>query len=780
MSEGWAEFFGNAVLEWQGIYSFFGEPEEYYAYCGYPYWQGCDFTNEDGTIVEGAVMQVLWDIYDKTTTNDGTVGFDDEGPDQDQLNFVNYLWNSLRFSYSITEFLSKWLQSGYPDISEIFDINIFGIKPPAPTNLTSNLQDESSVNLEWELNSIWEGQVYVYSRQEGGDYEIITSLPPNTSSLQCNLPVMGTYYFRVSSLTCDTPALSNETMVVTNFLNPPTNFTAISTYPWNYVELSWEDNSNYEDGYEIKRRTPGGNWVVLDTTGANETSFIDTMVSLFNEYAYKVRAIAPGASSSSIFTWAYDGPLTCSDGTAYSNSKKILISNGKVHMIYRNEALRVRYLSYSLYSGNLLEEVDLSSAAAGYYPLIIGKGGKLVAFWNGTYEDGDNRTEVYIASSIDNGESWSGPYECLESAPGDVIFLNLSATFDRTSDTVYLAVIDYYGHGGGSFYVFCVKLIDFDGYGDWMVDEIDTIGYFDGAMLSEIDGLTIGFDKVSSFPLIVLCLRDSLYYWGAGPPHENSFSSGFLCEGSSPSLDGRVLVYQDGDDIYLRVYNSGGMPAWSSAQYIGTGEAPSMTYYRGKAYVFYESDGLYLSYGVPNSVNWSEVLLEGDGNYISGAVVREYLLVDTAIIEGIGGSLGDSIYQVRGTNMKVFYLYTRLLMSGYGIGFGIRDIGSVGLTGGPQGLGEELIYAVYPASPNPFRDKMEVRFIIPEVSIVRFTIYDVTGRRVRTTVREFERGVHRVVWNGEDSMGRRVSPGIYFYRVEMDGIKGGGKVIYLR
>ena len=47
---------------------------------------------------------------------------------------------------------------------------------------------------------------------------------------------------------------------------------------------------------------------------------------------------------------------------------------------------------------------------------------------------------------------------------------------------------------------------------------------------------------------------------------------------------------------------------------------------------------------------------------------------------------------------------------------------------------------------------------------VRLTIYDVTGRRVRSLVDEpRSSGEHAVVWHGRDDAGRSVGSGVYLY-----------------
>ena len=60
------------------------------------------------------------------------------------------------------------------------------------------------------------------------------------------------------------------------------------------VALSWDDNSNNELGFKIERKDDSlsvpGTWTLIDSVGANETTFIDTGLTPFTVYSYKVYA----------------------------------------------------------------------------------------------------------------------------------------------------------------------------------------------------------------------------------------------------------------------------------------------------------------------------------------------------------------------------------------------------------------------------------------------------------------------------------------------------------
>ena len=57
------------------------------------------------------------------------------------------------------------------------------------------------------------------------------------------------------------------------------------------IELSWADNANDEDNYEVERSPDGStNWSVITTLGANANNYSDTELATGTTYFYQVRA----------------------------------------------------------------------------------------------------------------------------------------------------------------------------------------------------------------------------------------------------------------------------------------------------------------------------------------------------------------------------------------------------------------------------------------------------------------------------------------------------------
>jgi hypothetical protein len=83
--------------------------------------------------------------------------------------------------------------------------------------------------------------------------------------------------------------------------------------------------------------------------------------------------------------------------------------------------------------------------------------------------------------------------------------------------------------------------------------------------------------------------------------------------------------------------------------------------------------------------------------------------------------------------------------------------------------------------PNPFGQGTVTELALPRPASVFLEVLDVTGRRVRLLVDERrEAGVHRVAWDGRDSLGRPVANGVYFFRLTAAGEVLTAKAVRLR
>jgi hypothetical protein len=83
---------------------------------------------------------------------------------------------------------------------------------------------------------------------------------------------------------------------------------------------------------------------------------------------------------------------------------------------------------------------------------------------------------------------------------------------------------------------------------------------------------------------------------------------------------------------------------------------------------------------------------------------------------------------------------------------------------------------VVSGAPNPFRQRANIGFTLPQAGHVRVEIYGADGRRVQTLVDgDLAAGPHSVPWN----VGRATPSGMYFYRVLAGAAEAGGKLVHV-
>jgi len=87
-----------------------------------------------------------------------------------------------------------------------------------------------------------------------------------------------------------------------------------------------------------------------------------------------------------------------------------------------------------------------------------------------------------------------------------------------------------------------------------------------------------------------------------------------------------------------------------------------------------------------------------------------------------------------------------------------------------------------PNFPNPFNPATAIQYRVPSTGgRVSLAVYDLAGRLVRTLVDgDKSGGEHTVVWRGLDDSGRQVGSGVYFYRLEVGGMKLERKMVMLK
>ncbi|MBN2411920.1 T9SS type A sorting domain-containing protein [candidate division KSB1 bacterium] len=83
--------------------------------------------------------------------------------------------------------------------------------------------------------------------------------------------------------------------------------------------------------------------------------------------------------------------------------------------------------------------------------------------------------------------------------------------------------------------------------------------------------------------------------------------------------------------------------------------------------------------------------------------------------------------------------------------------------------------------PNPFNPTTTIEYKLPESGKIKLTVYNVMGQKVATLHNGFQRtGTHQVIWNGTDDLGKAVTSGVYFYRLEAGSFVKSVKMILMK
>jgi len=160
----------------------------------------------------------------------------------------------------------------------------------------------------------------------------------------------------------------------------------------------------------------------------------------------------------------------------------------------------------------------------------------------------------------------------------------------------------------------------------------------------------------------------------------------------------------------------------------------------------------------------------------AGLTVDQFIAIADLAVAGDKSVLlpyGYSYYRLHSAAAYLNWLYGEC--NGYGSLNGSGPV-VLGGTDGDAGWDDEVAATAVPTefsmtgSPNPMRSSVTITLALPAAGDVSLDIYDVQGRVVTTLMRgQKSAGYYSVTWDGADGFGARVSSGVYFCRVQVDG-----------
>jgi len=148
-------------------------------------------------------------------------------------------------------------------------------------------------------NNATGADIVIQRRLSGGSFSTIATLlaPGATFSHNDTGLMVGTEYFYRTKATLGgstdsewSATISREAGDATTAPSAPSGLNAVANGQ-TQIDLSWADNSDNEDAFEVHRAsTSGGAFTLIASLGANSTSYSDIGLSSDEDYFYKVRA----------------------------------------------------------------------------------------------------------------------------------------------------------------------------------------------------------------------------------------------------------------------------------------------------------------------------------------------------------------------------------------------------------------------------------------------------------------------------------------------------------
>ncbi len=176
-----------------------------------------------------------------------------------------------------------------------------------------------------------------------------------------------------------------------------------------------------------------------------------------------------------------------------------------------------------------------------------------------------------------------------------------------------------------------------------------------------------------------------------------------------------------------------------------------------------------LSHALPDTVKVSYATADstatvGNNDYVAASgllTINPGVVSDTltVLVNGDTTNEPDEYFYLKLSNPT-----NALLNDGTGVGTIRNDDTPVDGIEDAAGIPEATYMGL--GYPNPFQERMTVRFGLHSSGSVEVRIYDVQGRLVRELVNEAVQAGHKhVVWDGRDNGGRHVATGMYFVRM---------------
>jgi len=241
-----------------------------------------------------------------------------------------------------------------------------------------------------------------------------------------------------------------------------------------------------------------------------------------------------------------------------------------------------------------------------------------------------------------------------------------------------------------------------------------------------------------------------------------TFETGTAIIDSSPIIDSNYNIYFGCEDGKVYSVNNSGQLNWMSEEFLpikSTGALFESEVIPSRIYIGSDDGKLYALSIVDGSTMWQFTtnsaikcpILYDSGKIYFGTLDGEVFAINDQDVSNVATFRNNSIWSTfQGNNQRTGYQ-------------------SINLTSTENDIinSHSNLWQNY---PNPFNPLTTINFDLHQISKTRIEIYNVKGQKVKTLVNtELDAGNHTVIWNGDNSSGKKVSSGIYFYKMIANG-----------
>lgn len=180
--------------------------------------------------------------------------------------------------------------SGYTNVAN----DVTAQSPPTtPAGLSASTTSSSQINLTWRDVSDNESGFELERSTDGTNFSKVADVGANSTSHENGgLNPLTKYWYRIRAKNSGGySGYSNvaEATTLDNAPNTPQNLNA-TPISNTQINLSWNDNSGNETGFELERSSDGSNFAKLTDLPANATSYENTGLTTLTRYWYRIRA----------------------------------------------------------------------------------------------------------------------------------------------------------------------------------------------------------------------------------------------------------------------------------------------------------------------------------------------------------------------------------------------------------------------------------------------------------------------------------------------------------